>query len=270
MAVRSRNVDGSWVIEADALPPGLAPAVGYWLDELGATAIDAQSNSVRATASDPEPIVGALAWLVGEIERGRPPFEALGFAAAHLDGAEVRSGREVLIQAAGQSDEVPDADPDVGNPSANRRLESIGDNSSVPLDSQMRTDPVAGEVGAPPPAVEPGRRKSHRDALEPIGYDPEALRANLDASVAAADTLPEADAPGSFDLHLISAGYNSSRTAAMLGAALGIDIGDAMTLCDACPTQVGTALPAREVRRVDAIVRPATGAEFSAAPSSLR
>jgi hypothetical protein len=284
VTVSSTRVDGGWFVQATELPAGVAPAIGHWLEELGASDVDAGSDHLEATVPRAEPFRGALEWLVSEFERGRSPFEALGFAAAHIDSSDERSGVEVLREASGEppanaeeealavSERPTHAAPPRG------RLETIGGIDMVtdpaPLDSTPMSETDAAAETIPPDAVEssppkqpPKQPPNRRSKLEPIGYDPEVLKANLDASVAAADTLPDADSPGTFDLHLVSAGPDPSRTAAMLVAALGVDKQEAAALCASLPAQVGSALVAREARRVDAIVRPATGATFRAVPT---
>ncbi len=300
MTVRATNVDGDWFVEASGFPGSLNGALGHWLAELGATDVDSNLDGVRARIKAPEPITGALTWLEEEIDNGRPAFEALGIAATHITAAEERPGYEVLLEATGQKrtpeNTAPESSADsTEDPEAGSRLESIGSAGAEdgadarnlsPADSQdtaptsrSRLEPIGGSTAAEPAGrsrseEEPSEQFTqmevappHRRAmLEPIGYDPEVLQAKLEASVAAADELPEADAEGAFDLYLTDPGPDDRRTAAMLAAALGVSQEEATQLCGAVPALAGSALAARDVRRVDAIVRPATGARFRADP----
>ena len=76
--------------------------------------------------------------------------------------------------------------------------------------------------------------------------------------------LPAADDPGRFDVVLDYAGFDEGRTAQLLSILLDINRVEADKLCAQTPVVIAEDRSARDVRKIDSVVRPATGARIIA------
>ncbi len=126
-------------------------------------------------------------------------------------------------------------------------------------DAVPASAPAPPRDAAPPAASEssaaPAHRPTRRAALEPIGAD-------HPAPPPTAPALPPASDPGRFDVVLVDVGPDATRTARVLAAACGVSADQATRWCEAPDARVAEGVTAAEARRIDGMVRPATGAEL--------
>jgi hypothetical protein len=252
LKIAQSEMGGRWVLRTSSLgDPTFVRAVGHWLRDQFGAGFELDGSILHLDTERREPIEGALRWLIGEVDRGRPRFDALGFASTHLLAGETKSGLTVLREAAdnvqgaeSRPEEIDDALSDAieHGSSPERRLEAIGEADLVTT-TEGHTDPAS-------EADDPGR------ILERIGHGAPATM-----SAAPAD-LPEPDDAGRFDLILVDRGPDSERTIALVAAAIGVDVREARALCDQDPAIVARGASARTVRRIDTVVRMASGARF--------
>ena len=275
LQVESSETGKTWVIRTSAIDdPVLARAVGHWLSERFETSFELSGTTLVLSMPEREPMAGAVSWIIGEIQRGRPGFDALGFASTHLEADETRSGLEVLRERSGterSESKAPDPAAQAPDPAAQapdpaphaarrgrRGLEPIG-SEQVGGEEIRGEKSVARAPAAAAQATAPLRRVPDVPvralALEPIGESPRSLPEPTKG-------LPAAGDPGLYELVLVDAGPESERTGGLLAAALGIPVEDARAMCTSLPTAVLTGSTARAVRRVETVVRSASGASF--------
>ena len=147
-----------------------------------------------------------------------------------------------------------------------RAFERIGDGPK-PTEPYLPPEPSA------PPVTDDGPLyRMEPDSPEPLAAGPEPPPANpLDelrtrtlAQTAPMVELPAADDPARYDVVLDYAGFDESRTAQLLSILLDINRVQADKLCAQTPIVIAEDRTARDVRKIDSVVRPATGARIIA------
>jgi len=92
------------------------------------------------------------------------------------------------------------------------------------------------------------------------------IRARFVASEEASTALPPVDAVGAYALAIEHPGDDAARTAYLLSLLLDRPSDELETLCREAPSLLISLTDARQIRRIDSVVRPATHARFSARP----
>lgn len=244
-----RDADASWL----AIRHAGAIDLHGWRARLGVPLVSpapATRDAIAGALHLADTHLSVLAWADDEPVDDELAARVAARAAAHASNADFLHRLDALTSPS--------------RPAAPRRgpavFERIG--GSTTADAAPAATPEASSTKAAPdpaptpaPEATPDARPARRAALESIGVD-------HPAPAPSAPALPPASDPGRFDVLLVDAGPDSTRTTRVLAAACGVSADRATQWCAATPVVVAEAVTAAEARRIEGMVRPATGAEL--------